>query len=254
MHLKHNQHFSAFYRLLAVSALLILFVYGCAGKKPTHRPPGHTKPYEINGKWYRPIPHTNDFRERGIASWYGKKFHGRKTANGEIYDMYGMTAAHKTLPLGIHVRVVNLSNRKQVDVRINDRGPFVRGRIIDLSYTAAKKIGIVGPGTAKVEIIALDSAMPSGSKSGSRLSAAPIDLNKGNFSFQVGAFRNRKNAEEQKKHLAKKYRNVRIARYDSGDGIFYRVRVGKFSNLNQAGDQEEILIRDGYANVFIVAE
>jgi rare lipoprotein A len=92
------------------------------------------------------------YAETGVASWYGKKFHGRQTANGERYDMYGMTAAHKTLPFGTMVEVTNLTNGKKVTVRINDRGPFIRGRIIDLTYTAAKKIDMIGPGTAKVRI------------------------------------------------------------------------------------------------------
>jgi rare lipoprotein A len=108
--------------------------------------------------WYQPLPHARDFRQRGEASWYGRDFHGRQTASGEIYDMYAMTAAHKTLPLGTYVRVQNRDNNKTVDVRVNDRGPFVRGRIIDLSYTAAHKIGVVGPGTAAVEIAALGAA------------------------------------------------------------------------------------------------
>ena len=168
--------------------------------------------------------------------------------------MYGMTAAHKTLPLGTYVRVRNLNNKKQIDVRINDRGPFVRGRIIDLSYAAAKKIGIVGPGVARVEITAIGSAMPRGSRTGSRVSTARVDLNKGDFSFQVGAFRNRENAEKQRKRLSRKYRNVRVERFSDAEGIIYKVRVGKFSSLNQARNQEKVLIEDGYTNVFIIAD
>jgi rare lipoprotein A len=254
MHAKRNRYFPKFYAFFALAALLLLFAYGCAGKRPPPRPPGHAKPYSINGRWYQPIPHAKDFQERGIASWYGKKFHGRKTANGETYDMYGVSAAHKTLPLGTYVRVKNLNNGRQVDVRINDRGPFVQGRIIDLSYTAAKQIGIIGPGTAKVEITALGSAMPSGSKVAPGVSPAPIDFTKGNFSLQAGAFADRKNAERQKRHLSQRYQNVHISTFDNGDGIIYRVRIGSFSSLSQVRDQEKVLVRDGYTNAFVVAD
>jgi rare lipoprotein A len=116
--------------------------------------PNYPKPYKISGKWYQPLPYARGYRERGLASWYGKKFHGRKTANGETYNMYGISAAHKTLPLGTYVTVKNLDNGKTLVVRINDRGPFVKGRIIDLSYGAAKKLGVVGPGTARVDVLA----------------------------------------------------------------------------------------------------
>ena len=204
------------------------------------------------GKWYQPLPDSKGFRQRGIASWYGKDFHGKKTSNGEIYDMYAMTAAHKTLPLGTYVEVHNLENNRRVKVRINDRGPFVRGRIVDLSYTAADRIGIVGPGTARVEVIAL--ATPTGAGGVSTGSYRPVDLHAGNFTFQIGAFVNRENAERLTSKLNEKYKNAHIKVYDRGDQIFYRVRVGKFTTIKQAEAQESILIRDGYIDLFIVAE
>ncbi len=113
---------------------------------------GNSNPYTVLGKTYRLVDDTTGFRERGYASWYGTKFHGLRTANGEIYDMYGMTAAHKTLPIPSYVRVTNQANGKSVVVRINDRGPFHGDRIIDLTYTAAKKLGYVDQGTALVEV------------------------------------------------------------------------------------------------------
>jgi len=231
--------------------VVFLFILGCVGTTPPKGPPGHTRPYRIDGKWYQPIPQADGFKERGIASWYGKKFHGRKTASGEIYNMYAMTAAHKTLPLGTLVRVRNLGNRKQIDVRINDRGPFVRHRIIDLSYAAAKEIGIVGPGTAEVAIRAIGSDSASG---GTGPSDPTIDLTRGTFSFQIGAYGRRDNAEKQKRLLAKRYRNVRISPHDGADGRIYRVRVGRFTDLKQARKQERILRKDGYTDIFIVAE
>ena len=113
---------------------------------------GSTKPYTVFGKRYVPMTKRQALTQTGIASWYGKKFHGHLTSNGEIYNMYGMTAAHKTLPLPSFVKVTNLSNNESVIVRVNDRGPFHQDRIIDLSYSAAYKIGVYDTGTAKVKI------------------------------------------------------------------------------------------------------
>lgn len=122
---------------------------------PRHEPrtiAGNKNPYTVLGKTYHLMEDETGYKERGIASWYGQKFHGRKTSNGEIYDMYGMTAAHKTLPIPSYVRVTNLDNGRQVVVRVNDRGPFHAGRIIDLSYAAAQKLGFAARGTAQVEV------------------------------------------------------------------------------------------------------
>ena len=246
------------FRVRIVSFLLLgaclSLIISCASthQPPPKRPAGHPKPYKVFGKWYQPLPDAKGFRQRGIASWYGKDFHGKKTSNGEIYNMYAMTAAHKTLPLGTFVEVRNLENNRRVKVRINDRGPFVRGRIIDLSYTAANEIGVVGPGTARVEVVAL--ATPAGSGDAAPSSYKPVDLYSGNFTFQVGAFVNRENARRLSDKLSEKYVNAHITVYDRGDQIFFRVRVGKFTTLKQAEAQEAVLIRDGYPDVFIVAE
>ncbi len=249
---------SFYFRFMGVPLLLIsAFIYflsGCAATydPPPKQPAGYPKPYKVFGKWYQPLPHSKGFRQRGIASWYGKDFHGKKTSNGEIYDMYAMTAAHKTLPLGTYVRVHNLANNRKLEVRINDRGPFVRGRIIDLSYTAAKDIGIVGPGTARVEVVALGT--PATTDGGSSRSYVPGDYYSGNFTYQVGAFVNRENAEKQKRDLEKRYKNAHITVFDRGDQIFYRVRVGKFTTLEDAVRHEEILIQDGYPDAILIAE
>ena len=250
---------SLFYRrirmmtILAVVVLSYLFI-GCTTtyEPPPKRPAGHPKPYKVFGKWYQPLPDSKGFRQRGIASWYGKDFHGKKTSNGERYDMYAMTAAHKTLPLGTYVRVYNRENNRQVDVRINDRGPFVRGRIIDLSYSAAREIGIVGPGTARVEVVALGT--PVSTDGGGGRSYVQGDYYSGNFTYQVGAFANRDNAERLKRTLDQKYRNAHITVFDRGDQVFYRVRVGKFNNLEEAVRHELILIEDGYTDAILIAE
>ena len=167
--------------------------------------------------------------------------------------MYGVTAAHKTLPFNTIVKVRNLDNGRELDLRINDRGPFVRGRIIDLSYGAAKKLGVVGPGTARVELIALgpDGSLPGSGETGR--SIEPIDYDTGRFTFQVGAFRDRSNAEFLRAKLDRAYQNAHIATHDTESGRYYRVRVGLFTSLEEAQKGEEILIRDGYDPI-VVAE
>jgi len=117
---------------------------------------GNPVSYEEFGQRYKVLESSEGFSEKGIASWYGSDFHGRNTSSGETYDMYQMTAAHKTLPLPTYVSVNNLDNGRTLIVKVNDRGPFIEGRVIDLSYAAAYRLGVTGPGTANVEIIALD--------------------------------------------------------------------------------------------------
>ncbi|MGD8846490.1 MAG: septal ring lytic transglycosylase RlpA family protein [Desulfobacteraceae bacterium] len=234
-----------------------MLMTACAAPRissPPARPtPQHPKPYRVYGTWYQPIVNARGFEQSGVASWYGKDFHGRKTSNGEVYNMYAMTAAHKTLPLGTFVRVHNLANGKSVDVRVNDRGPFVRGRIIDLSYSAAKKMGMVGPGTAPVKVVALGAPEPKSGGSGNP-KYLPIDYYSGNFTFQVGAFAERANAERLLAKLDQRYQNAHMEAYFNGRQTFYRVRVGRRSNLHDALAYEKRLIKDGYAQAFIVAE
>lgn len=121
--------------------------------EPLHR--YANRPYVALGKTYTPLTMTGTFKQRGTASWYGKKFNGERTSSGEIYDMYAMTAAHPTLPIPSYARITNISNQKSVVVRINDRGPFIEDRIIDLSYTAAYKLGIINNGSAEVEVVSI---------------------------------------------------------------------------------------------------
>ncbi|MDP2693444.1 MAG: septal ring lytic transglycosylase RlpA family protein [Gallionella sp.] len=121
--------------------------------EPLHR--YANRPYVALGKTYTPLTATGNYKERGIASWYGKKFHGRRTSSGEVYDMYGMTAAHPTLPIPSYARVTNTATKKSIVVRVNDRGPFLHERVMDLSYTAAHKLGIIGNGSSEVEVESL---------------------------------------------------------------------------------------------------
>jgi rare lipoprotein A len=243
--------------LLVIFFAILFLIEGCATSEPPSAPPsappsGYPKPYRVYGKWYQPLPNAKGFRQRGLASWYGRDFHGKKTSSGETYDMYAMTAAHKTLPLGTYVRVHHLANNTSVDVRINDRGPFVRGRIIDLSYTAARSLGLVGPGTAEVEIVALGKL--TSTDGGTSRTFVPEDYYSGNFTFQIGAFLKYENAERLKHKLNGKYKNAHITTYDNGKDTYYRVRVGKAANLEQAAEFERYLIQNGFPGAFIVAE
>ena len=231
---------------------LFLLFQACATAPPPAppTPKGHPKPYRVYGTWYKPMPHARDFSQQGIASWYGQKFHGRKTSSGEVYNMYAMTAAHKTLPLGTWVRVRRLDSGKQIVVRVNDRGPFVHGRIIDLSYTAAKEMDMVGPGTARVEIVALGERRQTASGD----AFVPMDYYNGAFTFQVGAFSSRDNAERLRAKLDLAFTNAHVTRYDRGDAVFYRVRVGRCNDLESAEKYEQHLASSGYPDAFIVAE
>lgn len=221
--------------------------------KETGKIPATQRPYTVMGKQYTPIASAHGFVQTGIASWYGRKFHGRKTANGEIYDMYAMTAAHKTLPMNTWVEVHNLDNNKKIKVRINDRGPFVTGRVIDLSYTGARKIDMVGPGTARVRIKALGAATEFDRKE--PVAFRNLDYWTGNFTVQVGAFRGKANAENFKEKLSKSYVNAHIVMHEDHRGRFYRVRIGRFSSLRDAERFSENLVnKDGFDQAFAVAE
>lgn len=216
--------------------------------------PERTKKYKVNGKYYQPLASSRGFTEEGIASWYGKKFHGRKTASGEVYNMYAMTGAHKTLPLGTYVRVYNLANKKQAVLEINDRGPFVRGRIIDLSYKAAKKLGVAGPGTAPVKIYALGRPVRE-SDASRKVRFRHVDYWTGNFTVQVGAFKVRQNALNLNAKLMKRYGNsAHITTHTDYRGTFYRVRVGQYTSLEKAENFRDRLLTSGASNAFVVAE
>jgi rare lipoprotein A len=248
----HSYNKKQQYICLIISvAFLLLWINGCG---PAHAPqtvPGQPAPYKVGGTWYQPMSDADGYKERGIASWYGKKFHGRKTSSGEVYDMYAMTAAHKTLPLGTYVRVRNLDNGKVIDVRINDRGPFVAGRIIDLSYTGANKLDIVGPGTAPVEVTALGVAV---GVSNGRQTYMKVDYETGPFTVQVGAFLEQSNAIRLKSKLGGSYKNAHIVSYFDGQKTFYRVRVGRLATLTEAQEYEQMLKISGFPTATIVAE
>ncbi len=206
------------------------------------------KPYSVYGQRYEPLQSHSGFVQAGMASWYGKDFHGKKTSNGEKYDMYAMTAAHKTLPLGVYVKVKNRNNGREAVVRVNDRGPFVKGRIIDLSFAAAKKLGVDIAGTAPVRIEALGYQ-----GSGPDRYKAPETYDAGSYTVQVGSFKEQSNAQRLSMEMKKQSGFSEIRRTDVNGEIFYRVYSGKFSSLNAAETAEQELSEQGYPGCFAVA-
>ena len=204
-------------RRFALRFLLVLFLLSCASAGCAHPHPRSSRaplPPPANPPAPRPAPSPvapGSFVELGSASWYGVPYHGRRAANGEIYDMYKLTAAHRTLPFESVVRVTNLKNGREIEVRINDRGPFVDDRVIDLSLAAARALDMVASGVVPVRLDLV----------------AAVRSQAGQFTVQVGAFRSRDNAVQLRERLARRYAPVSIREYDSPDGPLYRVFAGR---------------------------
>jgi rare lipoprotein A len=252
--------------LCALCALCVLCVNssGCASRKPIadRRQPPPTQPAETPPATEEAVKRSTDvpetpatppavtptpkrskpalapapsgYTEEGNASWYGVPFHGRRASNGEIYDMYKLTAAHRTLPFETMVRVTNLNNGKSTVVRITDRGPFVDNRIIDLSLAAAREVDSMGAGVVPVRVEVLGG----------------VDPTAGFFTVQVGAFRDHANAERLRDRLNASYSPIFIQQYDSPDGVFYRVRVGRISGEDAAHQfGEQLRGREGFTSL-----
>lgn len=238
---------------------------------PRHEPRskyGNPASYSVNGRTYYVKQSSKGFTQRGTASWYGNKFHGHRTSSGETYDMYKMTAAHKTLPLPSYVRVTNLKNNRSVIVKVNDRGPFHEGRIIDLSYAAAKKLAYTAQGTAQVEIMVVAPDTPSTYTANNATqppptanTSAPHAVNKHyvlqeheRLFLQVGAFASRDNAELLKKRLLNSlsYHNIQTAFLQ--DRNLYRVRIGPLANLEQADMLADKIVQLGISTPHIVID
>jgi peptidoglycan lytic transglycosylase len=203
-------------------------------------PYGNPSSYMVDGHTYHVLPSCADYHERGIASWYGSKFHGGRTSDGETYDMYAMTAASKELPLPCYVRVVNLENSKSVIVKVNDRGPFIQNRIIDLSYAAAARIGMLATGTALVDVsTAVPAETPPTGVSTSNIplqSNAPqvnVAVSKPQIFVQVGAFANRRNAVHVLQRLqTASVKTAFIVTEPQNGIIFYKVRIGPLLDVS----------------------
>jgi rare lipoprotein A len=203
---------------------------GVPATTPSER--GNPSSYVVFGKRYYVLDSSEGFVQRGIASWYGTKFHGRATSSGETYNMHAMTAAHKTLPIPVYVHVKNLDNGRSAVVKVNDRGPFISGRIIDLSYAAAKKLGVDGPGTANVN---LEDDLP--------------------LFIQMGSFASQMNASNLMQNLLDaNEKAVKISQLQTDAGLMYRVRVGPLFDIDEAN---AILLRlrdKGFQTARIVVE
>jgi rare lipoprotein A len=205
--------------------LLAAFVItGCAGRRPiASSVPAAPAPESLPAPLPTPAqpapaPIPGIYSEEGTASWYGIPFHGRRAADGEIFDMNTMVAAHRTLPFGSVIRVTNLRNGREAEVRIIDRGPFVEGRILDLAHEAAVALDMIGTGVAQVRIELLSGPSPTA----------------GYFTVQVGAFTDRTNADNLRVRLLAKYQPIYIQDYDAPQAHFYRVRVGRVPSIDAA--------------------
>ena len=220
------------------------------------------KPYTVFGVSYQPLASARGYRERGVASWYGKKFHGKRTSAGEAYDMYAMTAAHKTLPIPSYVRVRNLQNGRSVVVRVNDRGPFLHNRVIDLSYAAAARLDILATGTGLVEVEAIDVGAPAtitaravqiipmaeAAEPQAEALAAP------KLAVQVGAFAQADNAQALRTRLEQAGLPVYVQPPIDGGPSLYRVRLGPIDNVEQGDHLVAEAARQGITDAVIVVE
>ncbi len=216
--------------------------------EPYHR--YANRPYTVFGRTYAPAVNDDPVRERGLASWYGRKFHGQKTSSGEVYDMFAMTAAHKTLPIPSYARVTSLKSGQSVVVRVNDRGPFHEGRVIDLSYAAAAKLGIAGPGSGPVEVervFARDAARLAVAAASPAPASAPLPPPRAaeiatpllapgpsGLYLQLGAFSSAENAESFRDHLARSLPWLNEPIEVAAGASLHRVRLGPYRNREEA--------------------
>lgn len=224
---------------------------------------GNPSSYVVRGQRYYVKDTARGYVEKGIASWYGNKFHGRRTSSGERYDMYAMTAAHKTLPLPTYVQVTNLNNGRSVVVKVNDRGPFHDNRLIDLSYSAASKLGILARGTGLVEVRAIDprrpqpasrtAQAPAAVKTSARPSAQPLSAPE--MYLQVGAFASRYNAERLKTRLDDiKLPGILILPGYANQQPVFRVRIGPLASVEEADRMASLLTRYGISSPHVVID
>ena len=209
----------------------------------THSVSVQTLPYRVDGRVYYPLSSSSGFVQKGIASWYGRDFHGKLTSNGEEYNMNSMTAAHKTLPFNSVVLVTHRESGKSVIVRINDRGPFVSDRIIDLSYGAANKLGMAEIGTAPVSLRVIK-----GAKSSPPQNAAGASAKKEIYSVQVGVFEDLGNARE----ISHQFNNSRVFAVKQNYRKLYKVLIGKYSNYQKALEPMDQMRLQGFKEAFIV--
>ncbi len=258
---------SATHLLLRVTLLLSVALAGCGNLEPRDSGPrrpvdtssvsepvpraeprskyGNPASYVVLGREYHVLASSNGYVERGIASWYGTKFHGRRTSSGETYDMYAMSAAHKTLPIPCYARVTNLENGRSVVVRVNDRGPFHDNRLIDLSYAAANRIGINAKGTGLVEVRAVTG--PEESAPQAQYASATPRSGSPRLYLQVGAFLTRGNADQLVSRLtSSQIPSARVQEASRPEGPIYRVRVGPLADTEEVDSLTSRIAELGY--------
>ena len=214
---------------------------GPAGLRPWQRP------YSVNGERYVPLLRAEGYREEGLASWYGAEEHGGPTSNGETFDMHRPTAAHKTLPLGCSIKVTNKLNGRTTIVRVNDRGPFVPGRIVDLSFRGAQELDMVGRGVTPVVLEVVGEAPQDVS---SPVQPASVSF----YTLQVAAFSDRERARIVSEETGKVVSGATVRRVDTERGTVYRVHAGRFRSHADAEAARSTLARNGYPDAFIVTE
>lgn len=200
-------------------------------------PYGNPTYYDVNGQRYHVMKSSKGYVARGIASWYGSKFHGHRTSSGEPYDMNAMTAAHPTLPIPTYVQVTNLRNGRKVIVKVNDRGPFLHNRLIDLSYVAAVKLGITAEGTGLVEVRAIDPAAPAATQAAEAKNTSTAADASAALYLQIGAFADRENAERLSQRVASlgpgAVIQVSKGANDNAASPIYRVRIGPLPSVEK---------------------
>ncbi len=235
---------------LTVAVLLCVITVSSDTTAKQSSTPATQRPYIINNRAYSPLPSAEGFEETGTASWYGQEFHGRPTSNGETYDMHAITAAHKLLPMHTILLVTNLDNGRELVVRVNDRGPFIRGRIIDLSYGAAKKLDLLKAGTAKVRITALGELQKG---NGQQRFKDHADLKSGEYFVQIGAFTQKYNSLKLQGRFLEAGHHTVIKQTVIKGQTFFRVQVYVGQTLRGARRGELALLDKGYKGAFVVA-
>ncbi|MEP1449212.1 MAG: septal ring lytic transglycosylase RlpA family protein [Paraglaciecola sp.] len=205
------------------------------------------RPYTVRGVRYQPLTTGKGFSDKGGASWYGQKFHGHLTSNGETYDMYQMSGAHKTLPLPSFVRVTNLENGKQVVVRVNDRGPFHRGRVIDLSYAAALKLDMLNTGVAQVKIDVIHVDQEGNITVGRNPIIKKPSKNDQQLFIQVAALQNKDRIEKLAATLTTQYEHPYQTRFEKG---MYKLHLGPLSNEHEANKLLNMLKNNNYPGAY----
>lgn len=215
------------------------------------RSPAHQDPYIFDKKVYRPLSSAASYSETGLASWYGRDFHGRRTSSGERYDMHAMTAAHKLLPMNTLLLVKNLENGRETVVRVNDRGPFSGKRIIDLSQSAAKALKLTANGTARVKVTTLPKE-GSSQEMEQEFPQRPLSLSPDEFFVQVGAFSKERNAAQMQQRFIKKGQTAVIRKTTGQKATIYRVLVFAGTDIDKASIAEKSMRSNGYRGAFLV--